>query len=110
MGRPFGAAPTLLRSDCLVLFVSANPGLLITGARQEKEIYNEFTGKHVETIPGIDVAFRHGGAPSWAADIALANPSFQQRWGGLPDGVARRLYIGSYDTVKEQRDRNWDDD
>lgn len=93
-----------------MLFVTANPGLLITGVRQEKENYNEHTGKYVDTTPGIDVEFRHGGAPEWAAQIALANERFRQLWGGLPDGVDYRLFIGSFDTVKEQQQRGWDDE
>lgn len=91
-----------------MLFISPHPGYQLTGVIQAEEIYHEGTGRYLRTEPGVDAVFIHGGAPDWAAEQALANPTFQQLWGGLPDGVDRRLYIASYDTDKKAREENWD--
>ena len=82
-----------------MLFVSPHPGYLITGALQ-RPVRDTANGQIVDYVEGTDIEFRHGGAPSWAAEEALENQRFQQLWGGLPDGIDRRLYIGTYDTEK----------
>lgn len=92
-----------------MLFVSPHPGYLITGFNQ-KPIRDTASGQIVDWFDGIDIEFRHGGAPTWAAEQALENPRFQQLWGGLPDGIDRRVYIGSFDTDKIQREKGFDDD
>lgn len=93
-----------------MLFISPHPGYILAGIKQQKNVYHEASGELIDTIPGIDAEFIHGGVPEWAQEIALENKQFQQRWGGLPEGVDPRMYIAKYDTRMEQDANGWDDE
>lgn len=93
-----------------MLFVSPHPLYQMTGIRKEKITYHPVTGVPVDTSPEINAEFTHGGVPEWAMEIALAYRPFQERWGGLPEGVDPRTYVSRYDTDREAERLNWDDE
>lgn len=91
-----------------MLLISAHPEYLQTGIIQPEDRYHEATGRYLDTTPGVDAAFQHGGVPEWAMEQALAYKPFKSLWNALPDGAEHRLYVSRYDTDKEAGRLGWD--
>lgn len=90
-----------------MLFISPHPEFIIVGVKKEQMQHHPVSGEFLGFTAGIDADFRHGGLPGWAREVGLANPTFRQLWGGLPDGTDFGRYLSKYDTDACAREYGW---
>ncbi len=93
-----------------MLFLSPHLHYMLTGIVQAEDVYHPHSGKYLNTKPGIDAEFFHGGCPRWAMEAAMDTPAFHAAWSGLPDDQPREAMISSFDTDLRAEGHQWDDE